>query len=421
MRVLLISANTERLNMPSLPLGLGLVAAATREAGHEVAFLDLLSEGDAGAAVRQAVADGSPDVIGVSVRNIDNQDIETPEFLVEPVQELVATCRAASRAPIVLGGAGYSIFPDAALAYLGADLGVRGEGEAVFPRLLEAIERGEDPLAVPGVHAPGRGSPTPRTFVQDLDALPFPAEEFGKSVDPGAPDVWLPVQTRRGCPLGCIYCSTGLIEGLSLRARSPRHVARHMALAADAGFRRFYFVDNTFNRPPEYALELCRSIGALGRDLPWRAILYPHDVSEALVAAMAEAGCVEVALGFESGCARVLRSLNKRFGPDEVRAVSNRLAAHGIRRMGFLLLGVPGETRQSVEESLAFAKSLGLDMLKITAGIRIYPETPLARLAVEQGVVTPEDDLLRPRFYLRPELADWIREVVAQREGPSAK
>ncbi len=114
-----------------------------------------------------------------------------------------------------------------------------------------------------------------------------------------------------------------------------------------------------------------------------------------------------MSLGFESGCPQVLRAMNKRFQPEEVREISERLAAHGIRRMGFLLLGGPGETKESVEESLAFARSLGLEMLKVSVGIRLYPHTPLARQAVEEGVVSPEDDLLVPRFYIRPGLEDY--------------
>jgi radical SAM superfamily enzyme YgiQ (UPF0313 family) len=146
-------------------------------------------------------------------------------------------------------------------------------------------------------------------------------------------------------------------------------------------------------------------------NLAWRCILYPHQVDEDLVAAMAEAGCVEVSLGFESGCPQVLRAMNKRFQPEEVQAISARLAAHGIRRMGFLLLGGPGETKESVDESLGFARSLGLEMLKVSVGIRLYPHTPLARRAVEEGVVLPHDDLLVPRFYIRPGLEDYIRQV----------
>ena len=181
------------------------------------------------------------------------------------------------------------------------------------------------------------------------------------------------MQTRRGCPLACSYCSTPELEGTDVRMRSPALVVEHVARVAEAGFRRFYFVDNTFNLPPSYALDLCRRLAELRLDLAWRCILYPHHVSEELAAAMAEAGCVEVSLGFESGCPQVLRAMNKRFQPDEVREISERLAAHGIRRMGFLLLGGPGETKESVDESLAFARSLGLGDAQ---GLRGHPPLP---------------------------------------------
>jgi hypothetical protein len=111
------------------------------------------------------------------------------------------------------------------------------------------------------------------------------------------------------------------------------------------------------------------------------------------------------------GSPGVLRGMNKRFQPGELPQISERLAAHGIRRLGFLLLGGPGETRQSIDESLDFARSPGLEMLKVCAGIRLYPRTPLARLAVEEGAVSPDDDLLMPRFYVRPGLKDYLREI----------
>ena len=120
----------------------------------------------------------------------------------------------------------------------------------------------------------------------------------------------------------------------------------------------------------------------------------------------------QVSLGFESGAVSVLKEMNKRFEPEEVRIISARLAAHGIRRMGFLLLGGPGETRETVEESVAFADSSALEMLNVTIGIRIYPQTALARIAIEEGMLDPKDDLLHPRFYLRPELETCIRDIV---------
>jgi hypothetical protein len=155
-RVLLISPNTERINMPTLPLGLSLVAAAVQRAGHEMQFLNLLTAADPIAAVRHAIGQFSPRVIGISIRNIDDQNMENPRLLIEPVREVVAACRAATEATIVLGGAGFSIFPDAALAYLGADLGICGEGEVAFLSLLARLQRGEDPWGLPGVHVAGR-------------------------------------------------------------------------------------------------------------------------------------------------------------------------------------------------------------------------------------------------------------------------
>jgi radical SAM superfamily enzyme YgiQ (UPF0313 family) len=380
-------------------------------------------EGDAESAVRRAVAESYPDVIGISVRNIDDQTMQGPRFLLEPVTRVVSVCRTCTEAPIVVGGAGYSIFAGPALVYLGADIGVRGEGECVFPAVLARLERHEDPADLPGVLVAGRGDGTAPALVTDLDEVPFPAHDAWSAVDPAMPDVWAPVQSRRGCPLDCSYCSTARIEGRLTRARSPQLVAEEISRAAGAGFRRVYFVDNTFNLPASYALELCGQIERLRLDISWRSILYPHDVSDELIRAMAGAGCVEVSLGFESGSARVLRGMNKRYRPEDVRRISGLLADRGIRRHGFLLLGGPGETRESVEESLAFADSLHLESLKTTVGIRIYPGTPLAQMALEEGVIESGDDLLRPRFYQAPGLEQWLPQVESglppKREAPN--
>jgi radical SAM superfamily enzyme YgiQ (UPF0313 family) len=417
MRVLLVSTNTERINMVTVPLGLGLVAAATRRAGHEVTFLDLLNESDPTAAVRRAIDAARPEVVGLSVRNIDDQNRASPRFLLAQVKPVVEACRASSRATIVLGGAGFSIFPEAALAYLGADLGVSGDGEAAFPALLERLRAGGDPSDIARVWVAGRPAGGECHFPGDLDSFPAWDEALESPSYAACPDLWIPIQSRRGCPNDCSYCSTARIQGRKIRARSPQRVVERVALLSQAGFRRFYFVDNSFNIPESHALEVCRWMKALAPGATWRCILYPHRVGEDLVRAMAEAGCVEVSLGFESGSERVLREMNKRFTPDDVRATSDLLAAHGIRRMGFLLLGGPGETRDTVEESLAFAESLHLDSLKITVGIRLYPGTPLARRAVEEGMISAEDDLLFPRFYLAPGLEPWIHERVARFES----
>ena len=412
MRVLLISPNREEINMRTLPLGLACVAAAVSRAGHEVELLDLMQEEDPQGAVRQALTVFQPKAVGISVRNIDDQKMEPTRFLLDQTREIVSLCQDLSRAPVILGGAGYSIFPRRALEYLGADMGLQGEGEAVFPRLLERLEMGGNLAGVPGLYLPGSGLQGPRNFELMLDRLPW-SEIFSwfRGVQ-NLKEYWMTVQTRRGCPLGCSYCSTPMIEGRRIRRRSPEAVAEDLRVQGDAGVEQFYFTDNTFNLPPDYARALCRSIKSLQRNFRLRCILYPGKLDNALARLLAEAGCQEASIGFESGSERMLRSLNKHFTLEGVGRTFQMLGDQGIRRMGFLLLGGPGETRQSVEESLAFADSLPLEMLKITAGIRIYPETPLAATALREGLITEETDLLFPTFYLAKGLEGWLHRTV---------
>jgi radical SAM superfamily enzyme YgiQ (UPF0313 family) len=459
-----------------------------------VALLNLMFEGDPELGIRTSIEDFCPHVIGISVRNIDDQNMPRPQFLLAPVREVIATCRSLSDAPIILGGAGYSIFPESALRYLGADMGIQGEGEVVFPLLVDRIGKGGQVSDLPGIHLPSRPPSFPRkacpelapslprgqestaevdsrshrgdnraSFRQaaDVGAVrgpspacgPSPAEATGggpKSfagrrpesfgpqgepplryfeknlgglslpepnlwIPPGADqrNLWVPVQSRRGCPLDCTFCSTSAIEGRAIRRRSPDRVVKWLGELREAGCRNFNFVDNTFNLPPNYAKELCRQVIQAKLDVHLWCLIYPKWIDSELVELMRQAGCRQISFGFESGSDRMLRSLNKRFDHKEVSAVSQMFAEAGIERMGFLLLGGPGETKDSVEESLSFADSLNLETLKITVGLRIYPQTPLARTALAEGVISPDEDLLLPRFYLMPELRDWLPERVA--------
>jgi radical SAM superfamily enzyme YgiQ (UPF0313 family) len=270
-KILLVSANSERIKMTSLPLGLLLVTAAVRQAGHKVTFLDLLGKADPKAAIHDVIETSAPEVIGLSVRNIDDQNMLAPQFLLDRIREVVAACRAASRAPIVLGGAGYSMFPEVALDYLEADFGICGEGEIAFPLLLERLKHGESVADVPGLYVAGSGLQAVRCYEPELDRLPLPSEDLWSAFDPSDLELWIPVQTRRGCPMDCSYCSTANIEGCKVRFRSPQHIVEHLAQAAAAGFRQFYFVDNTFNLPASYALDLCHAISAARLGITWRA------------------------------------------------------------------------------------------------------------------------------------------------------
>jgi radical SAM superfamily enzyme YgiQ (UPF0313 family) len=395
-----------------LPLGLNCVSAAIQKAGHEVKLVDLMTEKDGQSSIREAIASFDPEIIGISVRNVDDQNMENPRFLLDQVKKVVTDCRNLSGAPIVLGGAGYSIFPESALTYLEADMGIQGEGETSFPFLLDRLARGEDLSSAPGLYLRGLGQQGKRMFEKNLDLFPLPGANLSSLRATDKQEFWIPLQTRRGCPMDCSYCSTAIIEGRSIRKRRPDLIIEEIASHVGAGFQRFYFVDNIFNIPEEYAKEICQKIIESGLAISWRCIIYPIKLDEGLVHLMAKAGCMEVSLGFESGCERILCKMNKRYSLDEVRRTSGMLKDSGIRQMGFLLLGGPGETRESVQESLVFADSLNLDSLKITIGIRIYPHTALAKTATDEGLIQTGDNLLNPKFYAVSSLKDWLYDTV---------
>jgi len=394
--------------MPAMPLGLACVAEATKRAGHEVIMLDLMFRADVSSTLKDAISETQPECIGISVRNIDDQCSESPQFLIEKVKQVVTVCRTLSASPIVLGGAGYSMFPESALAYLEADYGVAGEGEMAFTNLLTLLHKNEDPSLIPGLYIKDQGSREPKIWCKNLDKFFLPETSILSVSVSQSHEPWIPVQTRRGCALRCSYCSTSTIEGGILRKRSPEIVSSWLESWVNAGYANFFFVDNTFNLPPAYAKAICRKILKRKLDMNWRCIIYPDKVDKELVELMVAAGCRQISLGFESGSEQMLKNLNKQFTLNDVSAVSEIFAEQGIERMGFLLLGGPGETRQSVEESLAFADSLKLDTLRVTAGIRIYPDTALADTAIHQGVISPQANLLYPHFYLSPDLEDWL-------------
>jgi radical SAM superfamily enzyme YgiQ (UPF0313 family) len=415
MRVLLISGNREDVDIRVPALGLACIAAACESAGNEVILLDLLVEKDPRSAVIHAIANFHPEVIGISVRNIDDQRMRNPRFLLDQAREAVHWCREAGNVPVILGGAGFSILPQAILDYLDADMGIQGEGEAVFPELLKRLSAGESVEGLPGLYRKGKAPPVKRAFTQNLDEFPLPDPILIARSLAGATDAPVPVQTRRGCSFSCSYCSTPTIEGKTVRRRSPESVVSWLKRWVQEGFHKFYFVDNTFNLPADYAMQLCSSIINAGMNISWRCILFPGKLEPVLIETLAEAGCKEVSIGFESGSEKMLRRMHKPYSLGEVRLAVDLLRRNNIRSMGFILLGGPGETRESAEESLAFAETLDLDALKLTIGIRIYPNTDVAETAQAEGMISSESDLLLPRFYVVRDLEDWLYDTVTRR------
>ena len=421
-RVLLVSTNRERAPQPVVPNGIACVASALDAAGHHVAVADLCFAPSIEESLRRAVRDVRPDVIGVSVRNIDNSDRMALRHYTPEAADMLRLLRdAAPSATVIAGGAAFGVAPDALFDELGVDYAVAGDGERATVSLLEELAAGRSPGAIPGLvrREGGRTVFTPPGDAADLDALP-----------PSRPDRWLdlrayerrgatvPIQTKRGCVYKCVYCTYRNVEGWGYRLRDPELVADEIAtLRREAGITHFDFVDSTFNSPPRHALAVCEAIARHGLKLHLDTTNFtPAAAFPDLLDGMRAAGFRTLGITAESASDAVLEKLEKGFDAAQVRLAAERVERAGIRTLWIFLVGGPGETPATLEETLGFAAwRLGRgDAVYLTAGLRIYPGTTLQRIAIGEGVIAPDDPLLVPRFYFSPAL-EWDAAVTRLR------
>lgn len=406
-RVLLVSTNRERQPYPVVPNGLACIASALDDAGHTVSFLDLCFASDPVASARRAAVEFRPDVIGVSVRNIDNSDaIALRHYTPEAREVLHSLRRAAPQAKVIAGGAAFGVAPEALFRDLGVDYAVAGDGERASVALVDALSSGRPVEALPGLVRDRNGTVafTPPGEDADLDSLPRPSlhrwVDLARYQRHGAT---IPIQTKRGCVYKCIYCTYRNVEGWGYRTRDPEMVADEIEeLKIKAGVSHFDFVDSTFNSPPGHAIQVCEAIARrkLGVHLDTTNFT-PATASAELLGAMRAAGFRSLGITAESASDTVLETLEKGFNAAKVREVAERVEKFGIKTLWIFLVGGPGETTKSIEETLEFAawRLRRGDAVYLTVGLRIYPGTTLHRIAIAEGVVPATSSLLEPTFY----------------------
>jgi radical SAM superfamily enzyme YgiQ (UPF0313 family) len=424
MKILCISTNDSRLIVPTFPLGLASVVASLGKS-HEVRVVDCMFTPHCLRTIFSLVHEFQPELIALSLRNLDNQDSCQPVFYFPEMKDFITYLRTHSSSPIIVGGSAFNILPLELAAYLAPDFGLFGEGEFSFKMFVDTYPD-IDYFGIPGLvwkNAGGWRVNQPEV-VPDLNDLPDPAWEYfspalyheaqGSAKLPGM----VTVQSRRGCPMRCIYCTTPQLEGRRLRSSSPAKVAAFMADGYERwGLTRYYFVDNIFNYPKDYAIELCRAIQALNLPLNWSCLINPAFPDAELFQRIGEAGGNRVQVGNESGSNLILKNLGKGFSRSHVEQTFNGLVAAGLEFGCFLLLGGPGETAATVQESVHFIEQYQPFLVNLTVGLRIYPGTPLHRLALTEGMVQPSDNLLWPHFYLSPDVAEWIWDYLKDVRG----
>jgi radical SAM superfamily enzyme YgiQ (UPF0313 family) len=159
---------------------------------------------------------------------------------------------------------------------------------------------------------------------------------------------------------------------------------------------------------------VCEELIRRRLEMRWLASVHPAFLDREFVALMREAGCVAVSLGCDSCSERMLKVLRKGFTKEQLRVAAEMFEEIGINYILSLLIGAPGENRETVEESMEFLGPRSPMMVDLCVGIRLMPHTTLAEIAVREGVISADDPLMEPRFYISPEIEDWIEDYLKE-------
>ncbi|HWU39192.1 MAG TPA: lipid biosynthesis B12-binding/radical SAM protein [Candidatus Acidoferrum sp.] len=403
MRVFLVSVNRESAPYTVAPLGIAYIAGAARTAGHQVELLDLCFSRNIEGDIHRALRRFSPELIGISIRNVDNLTFPASISYLDEIQTAVAALKQASRAPIVAGGPGFSIFPQSLLSLLGLHFGIIGEGEETFCLLAQHLASGTPVPNLPNLIRSGDVACSLERKAVRFVGNGLPARDFldnARYLELGG---MANLQTKRGCPFRCAYCTYPHINGSSLRLRPPSDVVDELAsMVVRFGLEQVFFVDDIFNWPADHAMGVCEEIVARGLRVEWACFATPLGMTPELAKAMKRAGCRGVEFGADAATPSMLRELGKPFAQEEIRLASCACREAELPDAHYLIFGGPGETRETMAETFAFYDDLKPRAVLAFLGIRIYPNTRLHRVAIADGIIAEEDNLLFPRFYISP-------------------
>jgi radical SAM superfamily enzyme YgiQ (UPF0313 family) len=415
-RVLFVNANTERLPDPVYPLGAAAAATALKDAGYRVRTLDLCFEADGPAALGQILRQDKPEVLALSLRNLDSSAFPNTRSFVADYRALVKEARDWGPIPVVLGGSGFTCLPEPILKDCGADYGIVGEGELALPWLLDQILRGLRPASDGSYEVQWHGLAAlvrSRQYCFALDGLPGVDRSMFDAARYYREGGCLNLQTKRGCAFRCSFCSYPVIEGDRARLRDPGRVVDELEEeSARWGAKHWFITDSVFNEPLDHAKAICREIIRRGLTLSWSAYFNPRHFDDELAGLLAASGCRDVEFGSDSGSDRMLNALKKGFTTSHLRSAAELCRRHRLRTCQSLMFGGPGENLDSVAETLALMEVLRPNAVIAMTGIRIMAGTELEKQARLDGSLGPDEDLLAPRFYFSRDLGEDVVDLI---------
>ncbi len=413
MRVLLIATNRHdrlmgRMDARPLPIGLAYVAGYLDPERHPVEVLDLMFCDDYEADVTAAVNRYQPDLVGLSLRNLDNGSFLDPQWALPVTKRVADIVRSNRQATIVCGGPAFSILPRQCFDYIQPDLGIAGDAGETFAELADRLEASKPYRDLPGLVYRENGevifnglrsssgfSRPPR--LEDLDLAKYRQAGFG-----------IGVLTKLGSFSYPTSASASEPEDGAWRVIRPvQEVVEEVKdLEARLGLNKIFFIDNGFNIPLSHAKSLCRALMETDLKLHWNTCLAPHSCDSELVRLMKQAGCSLVLMAGSGGEGLGVAPLAARLGSlSEVCQLCEDGGLHYTISQSF---GEPGETRETVEEKLAFFREREPAVANLRVGVRVLPGSEAAARAREEGLISDEADLIRPIFYVAGPVRDWI-------------
>jgi radical SAM superfamily enzyme YgiQ (UPF0313 family) len=411
MRVLLVNSNRFWHPWPVIPFGLCCIATSIERAGYSVKVLDLCFSNNPASDIQQNISAWNPDVVGVSIRNIDNSAGYNTLFLLDRTRdEIIAPLKKYFTGPIVIGGPAVGINGAEMLEFFNLPYAIRGDGEITVVEFMKRLEQGLSLKGLGGLVIRENGKvvqDAPPLLVDPLDNLPFVNPSKYLDLNPykkfGSP---LQIQTKRGCALHCSYCTYNRIEGRRYRLRSPERVADEIkTLIAETGMDHVELTDSTFNIPLRHAKDVLRALIKKNLKLRLRTMgLNPGAVDEELVDLMQQAGFIDVDLGVDSGSDAMLKSLGKNFTKSEILRAGDLLRKKNIPVTWYLLVGGHGETQETLYETFDTLDRAASrwDLVNFGVGVRVYDGSPLADKMRSNNEQCCRDNFLHP-VHIEPE------------------
>jgi len=391
----LISSNQTRDPYPVYPLGLSMIAEAARAKGHTAAEWDFLADGDDAERLGEWLLEKKPDVVGISLRNVDSVNYHHPVSYVESCESAVRAIRKCTSVPIVLGGSAYSIFPERILQESGADYGIVGEGESEFVRLIDALENGRPPeekVIRSAGKLPGEAIACP---VRESRLADFYLHEGGM----------LNIQTKRGCPFECVYCTYPQLEGRKYRFRRPEDVADEIQMLAGRHNADYFAItDSVFNDTEGHFLSVAEAMIRREIRIPWMCFLRPQHFTAQEVDVLKRAGLHAVEWGTDAASDRTLEQMGKSFTWEAVAESNALFAAAGIANSHFIIFGGPGENEETLQSGLDNVAKLDRCVIFASIGVRVFPATPIYNRLTAENPLFPGRDLLEPFFHFSPDV-----------------